>query len=132
MSEDKNDIVIVQLDRPRVLRFGHKALKILGALTGKDIDALEMGNSFDLEEVEKIMYCGLLSDAAENNEVLKLESMEDLLDKAPSWKRMIEKMQEALTIAFGSLDDLTEENGKNLKRIALEAQSKPKKKNGAG
>ena len=63
----KNDIVIIQLDRPRELRYGHKALKKLVALTGRDIEDLEKGID-DLEEIEKIVYCGLLSHARENNE----------------------------------------------------------------
>jgi hypothetical protein len=110
---DKNDLVIINLDRPRVLRFGHKALKQLMAMTGKNIDNIEVDGA-DLEEIEKIIYCGLLSDAKENNEVLKLDDMEDLLDKAPVWSEIMEKMQLALTVAFGD----TVEDEKNLQRVA--------------
>lgn len=122
---DKNDVVVIKLDRPRVIKFGHKALKTLGALTGKDIDALNF-DSFDLEEVEKIMYCGLLSDARENNETLTLEQMEDLLDKAPSFGEIIEKMQLAFEVSFGSF---TGDGEKNSQRIAAKEVAK---KNGVG
>lgn len=101
-NESRNDVVMVELDRPRELRFGHRALKQILALTGKDIDAFDLDN-IDLGEIEKIMYCGLLYDAKQHGETLKLEDMEDLLDQAPSVSYYIQKMQEALSIAFGSL-----------------------------
>jgi hypothetical protein len=97
----KNDLVVIKLDRPRFLRFGHKALKQLSALTGKGIAQMDMSN-FDLEDLEKILFCGLLSDARENNETLKLEDMEDLLDKADSFVEITEKMTEAFNKSFGS------------------------------
>jgi hypothetical protein len=118
---DKNDVVIINLDRPRELRFGHKALKTLTALTGKSIDNFEMDGN-DLEEIEKIMYCGLLSDARENKETLKLEDMEDLLDHAPSYGELFEKMKIAFEAAFGQ----AEEDSKNLQRVA-EMSKKTKK-----
>lgn len=94
----KNDVVIIELDRPRELRYGHKALKKLVALTGRDMEDLEKGID-DLEEIEKIVYCGLLSDARENNENITLEMMEDLLDQAP-FSEVVDKMMEALGKAF--------------------------------
>ncbi|WMT42850.1 hypothetical protein RE628_11500 [Paenibacillus sp. D2_2] len=103
MSKDKNDVVLIDLDRPRELRYGHKALKTLLAMTGKDIDSIDMDN-IDLGEIEKYLYCGLLSDAKANGETLKLENMEDLLDQAPSFGHIIEKMNEAFSVAFGGLD----------------------------
>lgn len=101
-NNSKNDVVFIELDRPRELRYGHKALKKLVSLTGKDIDQIDMEN-FDMGELEKYIYCGLLSDAKANNETLKLEDMEDLLDQAPSFSHIMERMQEALSISFGSL-----------------------------
>lgn len=101
-NESKNDLVIIELDRPRELRFGHKALKMLLAMTGKDIDAIDMEN-LDLGEVEKYIYCGLQSDARANNENLKIEDMEDLLDQAPSFGHIIERLTTAFNVSFGSL-----------------------------
>jgi hypothetical protein len=101
MSEntDKNTMVVVNLDRPRFVRFGHKALKQLGALTGKKIEEMDE-NDFDLADLEKIMWCGLQSDAREHNEDLKLEDMEDLLDKAESFGDIMEAMNKALEKSF--------------------------------
>lgn len=100
-KKDKNDLVIIHLDRPRVLRFGHKALKRLTALTGKSMDAFDVEN-FDFEDLEKVLFCGLLHDARENNETLKLDDMEDLLDQAESYNHILEKMNQAFNVAFGA------------------------------
>jgi hypothetical protein len=97
----KNDLTLIKLDRPRFVRFGHKALKTLSALTGKSLQELDFEN-FDLDDVEKILYCGLLSDAKANGEVLKLEDMEDLLDQAESYQEIINTMGEAISKAFGN------------------------------
>lgn len=117
---DRNDVVIIELDRPRELRYGHKALKTLGAMLGKDIDAAMSMDSLDLGELEKYLYCGLLTDAKRNNETLKLEDMEDILDQAPSFQYTVDKMQEAFNAAFGAFGDAE----KNAQRIAeLKAQN---------
>lgn len=98
-----NDVVIIELDRPRELRFGYKALKRMVAMTGKSIEDITQFNFNieNLEMIEKIMYCGLLSDAQKNGETLKLEDMEDLLDVKPL-PYIMEKMAEAFTAAFGT------------------------------
>jgi hypothetical protein len=101
-NESKNDVVIIELDRPRELRYGHKALKTLLTMTGKDIDSIDMDN-IDLGEVEKYIYCGLISDAKQHGESLQLEDMEDLLDQAPSFGHIIEKMNEAFSVSFGAI-----------------------------
>lgn len=107
----KNDLVIINLDRPRFLRFGHKALKQLSAITGKDVSKLNFAD-FNFEDLEKVLYCGLLSDARENGEQLKLEDMEDLLDQAESYKDLMEKLVESFEKSFGTVDE------KNAQRVA--------------
>lgn len=96
---DKNTMVLINLDRPRFVRFGHKALKQLSVLTGKKLDEMDE-NDFDLADLEKIMWCGLQADARENGETLKIEDMEDLLDSAESFSDIMETMNEALAQAF--------------------------------
>jgi hypothetical protein len=98
---NKTDLVVIKLDRPRFLRYGHKALKQLSALTNMDIATMDMSN-FNLEDLEKVLYCGLLSDAKEKGETLKLEDMEDLLDQADSFKEIMEKLNEAFQKSFGT------------------------------
>lgn len=98
---NKNDVVLIQLDRPRELRFGHKALKTLQAMTEKTLEELEQNVFNDFELIEKFVYCGLLYDARQNREILKLEDMEDLLDQAPSYKHIIESVEKAYFAAMG-------------------------------
>lgn len=96
---DKNTEVVVNLDRPRFMKYGHKALKKLSALTGKHLTDLKP-EEFNFDELEKIIYCGLLSDAKANNETLKMEDMEDLIDQAPSFGHVMNAMNQAFEVAF--------------------------------
>jgi hypothetical protein len=98
---NKSDLVVINLDRPRYLRYGHKALKQLSTLTNLDITKMDMSN-FNLEDLEKGFVLWTISDARENNETLKLENMEDLLDQAESFKEIMEKLNESFEKAFGS------------------------------
>lgn len=98
-NTDKNNLIVINLDRPRFVKFGHKALKQLGTLTGKKLEEMDE-NDFDLADLEKIMWCGLQADARENGEQLKLEDMEDLLDSAESFGDIMTAMNRALEVAF--------------------------------
>lgn len=101
---NNNDVVILHLDRPRELRYGHKALKRLGAITGKSLEDLEDGG-INFEDIEKYLYCGLIADAQKNGENLRLEEMEDLLDQAPVYSDILEAMEKAFNIAFGGMGE---------------------------
>lgn len=101
--DEKNPCVIIELDRPREIRFGHKSLKMLGAMLNKNMANLDESD-FDLGEIEKVMYCGLLADSKEHGENLKLEDMEDLLDLASSYGDIIKAMNDALNNAFMETD----------------------------
>lgn len=98
-NSEKNTEVFINLDRPRFVRFGHKALKQLGVLTGRKMAQLDE-EDFDMADLEKVMYCGLLADAKAHNEDLKLEDMEDLLDLASTFNDIVEVMNKALEQAF--------------------------------
>jgi len=125
MGNGNNDVVMIQLDRARELRYGHKALKKLIADTGVNIEEIEVSN-LDLGEIEKFIFYGLLSDAKAHNEELKLEDMEDLLDQAPSFGHIVEKMQEAFSIAFGSFGEQAVEGNQSTPAL------KPAAENGTG
>ncbi|MFB7142671.1 hypothetical protein ACFCYN_23980 [Gottfriedia sp. NPDC056225] len=95
--------VVINLDRPRVLRFGHKALKQLKAMTGKTLVQIDESiTNLDPDDIEVYMYCGLMSDAISMGEVLSLEKVEDILDKAVSYKDIIEKIAMAISRSFGA------------------------------
>lgn len=99
-----NNVVFISLDRERELRFGHKALKQLVALTGKELVDIEQSFT-DFEIVEKVVYCGLLRDATQRGENLKLEDMADILDQAPTYAHILEKMTLAFNAAWGVYPD---------------------------
>lgn len=105
---ENNNVVFIKLDRNRELKYGHKALKTLSAITGKKLAEFSM-NDFDLKELEEILFCGLLTDARRNGEKLELSQMEDLLDEAESYQYIITKMQEAFEASFGG-NEGTEKN----------------------
>lgn len=102
MSKNSEPVVI-NLDRPRVLRFGHKALKQLKAMTGKTLVQIDESiTNLDPDDIEIYMYCGLLSDALSNGETLTLETVGDILDKVDSYKEIIEKIAMAIGRTFGA------------------------------
>lgn len=104
---NNNNVVIINLDRPREVRYGHKALKTLCALL--DISFEGMGQVLanpGPEELEQIMYCGLLSDAKKNDEVLNLEQMEDLLDLAQPYADITDAIDKAIELAFPEVKEI--------------------------
>ena len=119
MSKNSEPVVI-NLDRPRILRFGHKALKQLKAMTGKTLLQIDEAiENLDPDDIEVYMYCGLLSDSTNNGEVLTLEKVEDILDKANSYKDIIEKIAVAISRTFGA-------DGEELKNEMAIAKNKKK------
>ncbi|MEC0211824.1 hypothetical protein P4H70_23055 [Paenibacillus ehimensis] len=101
----KNNVVILELDRPRQVKFTYTALQTLSAMTGKTMHELDDAfDTADFKSIEVIAYCGLLYDAAKNKETLTPESIVALLDEAPSFRLVIEKLIEAWMIAFGAPD----------------------------
>lgn len=109
---NNNDVVIINLDRPREVRYGHRALKTLCAMLGKSFE--DMGQVLanpGPEELEQIMYCGLLSDAKKNDEVLKLEQMEDLLDLAQPYTDITDAMNKAIEMAFPEVEEIKNPQG---------------------
>jgi hypothetical protein len=108
---DNNDVVIVNLDRPRELRFGHKALKRFASSSGKDLDQLG-DEEFDAAQIEEIYFFGLQRDAIANNETLTMDQMEDILDCAPSMGYLISKINEAMQKAMGGFSGNGQPAGK--------------------
>lgn len=98
-----SDAVILNLDRPRELRFGHKALKTLKSLTGLnllDIEKQLTEGNLDPEVLEKMVYAGLQQDARNNDETLTLEHVADLLDEVPAYIDVITAVAQAFVKGF--------------------------------
>jgi len=111
MSKNNAGVVIINLDRPRELRFTHSALKKAVALTGKSLEEIEQSGFADFELVEKLAYCALLKDAKDHGEHLKLEDMEGLLDQAGTWADIIKAVTRAFMLAFGVDPDAVDAGG---------------------
>ncbi len=75
---DKNDVVILELDKPRTLRLGHKALKRFSALTECSMTDMEsVVQRYD--KVAALVYA-MLSDEDPD---LTPAQVDDLLDMVP-------------------------------------------------
>jgi len=106
-----NDVVIIELDRPRQLKFTHTALKTLMSITGQSIEELDgQLDVYNFEFLEQMAYCGLLRDAKERGETLDPKNIADLLDEAPSFVHVIEKVVAAWRVAFGAPPQTAEGN----------------------
>lgn len=91
----KTDIVIIELDRPRELRFGHKACKLINKMLRKPLEKIDLAE-LDPEMKEKILYCGLLADDKD----LKMDDMEDILDNISQGELLL-KLVKAIELAYG-------------------------------
>lgn len=99
MDKSKNRLVILQADRPRVLKASHKALKMVSKMLRKPIDEVEIDGT-DFEIIEKVVYCLALKDAQKNGETLTLEQMEDILDSVETEQEIIDAVADAFSAAF--------------------------------
>ena len=99
MDKSKNRLVILQADRPRVLKASHKALKMISKMLKKSIDEVEIDGA-DFDVIEKVVYCLCLKDAQKNGETLTLEQMEDILDAVETEQEIIDAVADAFSAAF--------------------------------
>lgn len=74
---DKNDVVILDLDRPRELRLGHKALKRFSALTGCSMQQMQ-GEVSRYDKLALLVYVML----SEDDPDLTPEAVDGLIDRA--------------------------------------------------
>lgn len=98
IQPDENDTVIIELDRPRELKLGHKALKRFSALTGKSMGELESAiQRYDV--LADLMYVMLAIDAEKHGETLTPEKVDDLLEDVPVYQQ-INLVSMAIQTAF--------------------------------
>lgn len=102
---EKNDAVYIQLDRPRELRLGHKALKMFSALRHVPLTKLQEAVE-DYENLSCLYYCVL----AQEDAALTVEQADELLDKAPL-PVLIAKAGEMITAAFGGDEAADRDDG---------------------
>ena len=105
---ENNDIVILELDRPRQLRLGHKVLKRYLAKTG-----LKMKQFDESVQDYENLCCLIYEMLHEEDPNLTPEACDDLLDMVPISEIYL-KGAEAIKVGFGNQDETeSEEKAEN-------------------
>ena len=121
MDKSKNRLVILQADRPRVLKASHKALKMISKMLKKSIDEVEIDGA-DFDVIEKVVYCLALKDAQKNGETLTLEQMEDILDTVETEQEIIDAVADAFSAAFPAKETTAKGNPTQVPQTAVPEQ----------
>ena len=98
MNQNQNDTVVLELDRPRELRLGHKALKRFCAQTGCTIEGMEEALK-DYEKMTALAYVML----SQEDPSLTPDQADDLLDRVPLYT-IVNKCSQAIAAAFTDPD----------------------------
>lgn len=88
--------IILEMDRPRRLRYGMNALVTIEELTGKPITKLDL-NAVSIKDLRAIIYAGLVHEDKE----LTPEKVGELIDEHGDMENVAKKLGEAMTAAFG-------------------------------
>lgn len=104
-TRNVNDTVILELDRPRELRLGHKALKRFSAMTGCSMEDMEQTVN-NYKDMTSLVYVMLSAE----DPSLTPEAVDDLLDAVPILE-ILTKCTQAIAAAFGGLEEAGEEAG---------------------
>lgn len=102
---DNNTTVILELDRPRELRCGHKALKQFSAMTQCSLDEIE-AEVRRYDKLITLLYCMLHAD----DPTVTPEQVDDWLDKLPKLKPAIVAVADAVKAAFADDDDAADDS----------------------
>lgn len=109
LRPDGNDVVMIELDRPRELKLGHKAMKRFSALTGSSMADMET----EIQHYDKLaclMYVMLAVDAEKHGETLTPEQVDDLLEPVRI-QRQLKLCMAAIQAAFEDPDAQKEKTG---------------------
>ena len=92
---------LLEMDRQRKLRYGMAAIRLIEQTFNKKISALGNFSEMGIEEINKMIYCGLKAD----DPSLKPEDCLILIDEHYEFSEIMEKMNEAFELAFGKPKD---------------------------
>ena len=104
---DENDTIMIELDRPRELKLGHKALKRFSALTGCGLNDMEK----EIQHYDKLsclLYVMLAVEAEEHGEELTPAQVDDLLEPVPI-QQLMELAGAAISVAFPADEEQEEQ-----------------------
>ena len=96
---DKNDVVVLEFDRPRELRLGHKALKRFSALTGCSMADMEQ----EIQHYDKLT-CLLYVMLSQDDPSLTPEQVDDLCDHVRI-STLAKACSKAIEAAFADEDE---------------------------
>lgn len=97
-----NNIVLIELDKPRTLKYGIKAIKQIEKLYKCNLSkALEKLTDLSGDDIVKLIYLGLVWE----DNTLTYDKVEDLLDEYTTIGEAVKKLTEALTASFGTGDE---------------------------
>lgn len=100
MNPEKNDVVLIHLDRPRELRFTNKAIKEYSALTQTSMKNLD-DSLLEFENQEAAAWILLKHDSIRCNEpILSRDRVADLLDEHVTPGKLFKLINLALAAAF--------------------------------
>lgn len=95
---DKNDVVILDLDRPRELRLGHKALKRFSALTGCSMAQMQ-NETQHYDRLALLIYVMLSEDEPD----LTPEAVDELIDQAERRKENPLRLKDLVAVVFAAI-----------------------------
>lgn len=90
-----NDVVILELDKPREIKFGVKAIKIIEKIKKCKISNLNL-DQLTVDELIQILHAGLIDKSD-----VTIEQLEDLIDKYITVGKAIAIISEGFQVAFG-------------------------------
>lgn len=99
-DNDKNDIVMIELDRPRELKFTHKVMKRFCAATGTKMSEIQDAVE-DYDNMTRLIYEMLRREDPD----LTQEQCDDLLDTV-SIGLILQKGAEAIAAGFGEMEGI--------------------------
>ena len=92
--------VVLELDKPRRLRFGINQLVLIEELTGKKLTNAGAFAEFGIKEIRDLVYCGLCHE----DNALTPAIVGDLIDEYADIQSCFEKVGEAISMAFPQAD----------------------------
>lgn len=104
-ENENNDIVIIELDRPRELKFTHKVMKRFCTATGTKMSDIQTAVE-DYDNMTLLIYEMLRREDPD----LSPEQCDDLLDMV-SIGEILQKGAEAIAAGFGELEELEGQRG---------------------
>lgn len=99
-ANENNDIVIIELDRPRELKFTHKVMKRYCAATGAKMSDIQ-DSVEDYNNMTRMIYEMLRADDPD----LTPEQCDDLLDLVPIGT-ILERGAAAIAAGFGDVEQV--------------------------